>query len=438
MFDRPADGIMKAPVIGARRDLPVHSGGQGIYQHAADGRRFIDAASGAMVSNLGHGNAEVVRAVTEQLAKGPFAYRLHFRSEAVEAYAEALAARCPDGLDRCYFVSGGSEAIEAALKLARQAAIIRGERDRWKVISRYPGYHGTTFGALSATGYDPLTDPFEPFLARMPRVPVPVTWRDRAGRSDAEIAQAAAAALDAAIIREGAGTVLAFLMEPVGGASTGALVSPDAYFPAVREVCDRHGVLLIHDEVMCGAGRTGAFLAGDHWGCRPDFLVLSKGIGAGYVPLGAVVARGDLVDAVERGGGFAHGHTHANNPLAIANAARQGERLLDGLARLGTRYPFIGDTRGKGLLTAVEFVADRETATPFHPSWRVAERVVEAAFAREMILYERRSRGGRIGDHVLICPPLIVTAGEVDMILDRLDDALAAVSADLDAAGAGA
>jgi adenosylmethionine-8-amino-7-oxononanoate aminotransferase len=284
MFDRPADGIMKAPVIGARRDLPVHSGGQGIYQHAADGRRFIDAASGAMVSNLGHGNAEVVRAVTEQLAKGPFAYRLHFRSEAVEAYAEALAARCPDGLDRCYFVSGGSEAIEAALKLARQAAIVRGERDRWKVISRYPGYHGTTFGALSATGYDPLTDPFEPFLARMPRVPVPVTWRDRAGRSDAEIAQAAAAALDAAIIREGAGTVLAFLMEPVGGASTGALVSPDAYFPAVREVCDRHGVLLIHDEVMCGAGRTGAFLAGDHWGCRPDILVLVEGNRGGICP----------------------------------------------------------------------------------------------------------------------------------------------------------
>ncbi len=423
---------------------PWFAGAEGIWVTTEDGRRLIDGSSGAMVSNIGHGNRAVIEAMKRQLDQGPFAYRLHFRSHPSEELAENLQSRAPAGMGRVYLVSGGSEAVESAIKLARQAAIARQEAGRWKVISRFPGYHGTTLGALSLTGYDPLTRPFAPMMVQMPKIAAPVWWRDQ-GRNDMQALGLQFADLLAAKIEaEGPETVLAFIMEPVGGASTGALVAPDGYYGRIRDICDRYGIFLIHDEVISGIGRTGRFLAGEHWNCRPDFIVLSKGLASGYAPLGAVIARTDLVEAVQAAGGFAHGHTYAGNPLAacaglavlgvidreglVDNAAVQGEVLMAALQGLMAEFPIIGDVRGKGLLSAIEFVADRRTNDPFPPALKLSQRVVDAAMRRDLILYERRSLGGDRGDHVMVCPPLIVTGAEIGMIIERLRDTLIEVS----------
>lgn len=400
---------------------------------------MIDGSSGAMVVNIGHSNPAVLSAMRRQMDAATFAYRLHFENEPAEDLARQLVARMP-WLDRIFFVSGGSEAVESCLKLARQYAIATGQGTRHKVISRFPSYHGSTLGALSVTGYDPLTEPFQPMMATQPKIDAPYVWRDRDGRSPAEAGLAYADQLAARIEAEGPESVLAFIMEPVGGASTGALVSPDSYYPRIREICDRYGILLIHDEVMCGAGRTGRFLAGDHWGCRPDLVALSKGFGAGYVPLGAMAAPAWMVQPVLDHDEFQHGHTYAGNPLACAaggavlaeierlglteNAALMGDVLLAGLRDLAARHPIIGDVRGKGLLTAAEFVADHDTLAPLPPALNAHERIVELCYARGLIVYARRSRGGYAGDHVLICPPMIVTEAEIGEILSILDDAL--------------
>jgi adenosylmethionine-8-amino-7-oxononanoate aminotransferase len=281
----------------------------------------------------------------------------------------------------------------------------------------------------------------------MPKVAAPTAWAD--GRDPEDLATGAhyAALLEAKILAEGPGTVLAFILEPVGGASTGALVPPVGYMEAVREVCTRHGVLLIHDEVMSGGGRTGRFFGGQHWDAAPDILAVSKGFGAGYVPLGAMVARGGIVDAVMAAGGFLHGFTYAGNPLACAtglavideiergdlmgNAARTGAYFKAQMAGLMDRFPFIGDVRGIGMLLAMEFVADRASRAPLPPEMKAHERVVEAAYARGLIIYSRRSRGGFAGDHVLVCPPMITTPAQVDDIIGRLGDALAAFARDV-------
>jgi len=444
----PADGTRPASHLfyqsGRRRPLVARA--EGVYIWDADGRRRIDGSSGAMVANIGHSNRRVLDAMRAQMADATFAYRLHFENEPAEELARMVARRVP-GLDRIFFVSGGSEAVESCLKLARQWAVATGQGSRWKVISRYPSYHGSTLGALSVTGYDPLTEPFRPMMQAMPKIDAPAVWRDRDGLTLAERGLAYADQLEARILAVGPETVLAFIVEPVGGASTGALVAPDSYYPRIREICDRHGVLLIHDEVMCGAGRTGRFLAGEHWGCRPDLVALSKGFGAGYVPLGCMAAPARLVEPVlgDREG-FQHGHTYAGNPLACAagravldeidrldlmgNATRMGALLIEGLRALAQRYPFIGDVRGRGLLTAAEFVTPGGT-DPLPPGLDVYERIVEHCYDRGLIVYSRRSRGGHAGDHVLVCPPMIVTEAQLGEILSILDDALAGLAAEL-------
>jgi adenosylmethionine-8-amino-7-oxononanoate aminotransferase len=349
-------------------------------------------------------------------------------------------------MDRAFFVSGGSEAVESAMKLARQYAIAVGQASRWKVISRWPSYHGCTLGALAVTGYDSLADPFLPMMQVMPKVPAPRAWLDGLDADDPATGAHYAAQLEAKIVEEGPETVLAFILEPVGGASTGALVPPKGYMEAVRAVCDRHGVLLIHDEVMSGGGRTGRFFAGQHWGAAPDILAVSKGFGAGYVPLGAMVARGEIVDAVLEKGGFLHGFTYAGNPLACAagvavleeiarqgmmeNAATVGALLEAELRGLMDRFPFIGDVRGKGLLLAFEMVADRETKEPLPAGMKAFDRLTEQAYRRGLIVYPRRSRGGYSGDHVIVAPPMITTAAQVGEIMERLEDAVCAFAAD--------
>ncbi|MEG3661242.1 aspartate aminotransferase family protein [Celeribacter halophilus] len=424
----------------SRSPRPFLDHGEGIYLFDESGKRYIDGSSGAMVSNIGHSNPRVLAKMKAQMDKATFGYRLHFRTRPSEELAAKTVAMTPEGLDRVFFVSGGSEAVESATKLARQFALTQGQESRYKVISRFPSYHGCTLGALALTGYAPLRDPFAPMMQAMPSVAAPATYLDRDNLSEDERGLKYAELLRDRIIEEGPDTVLAFLMEPVGGASTGALVAPDSYYGRVREICDEFGVLLIYDEVMTGAGRTGKFLAAEHWGITPDIVALSKGFGAGYAPLGAIIAGAHLVDPVLDAGGFLHGFTYAGNPMAcsaglavleeiedqglIDNAARMGEVLMAQLQTLMDRYPFIGDVRGKGLLTAFEFVSDRDTMAPLPPEMDAYTRLVELAYERGLIIYSRRTRGGTAGDHFLLAPPLIITEAQIIEMIAILRDAL--------------
>ncbi|QFT80109.1 Taurine--pyruvate aminotransferase [Roseovarius sp. THAF27] len=431
----------------SRNPRPFLDHGEGIYLIDESGKRYIDGSSGAMVSNIGHSNPRVLAKMKAQMDKATFGYRLHFRTHPSEDLAAKTVAMTPDGLDRVFFVSGGSEAVESAVKLARQYALTQGHNGRYKVISRFPSYHGCTFGALDLTGYAPLRDPFAPMLSGMPKVAAPTTYLDRDNLTEEARGLKYAELLRDKILAEGPDTVLAFIMEPVGGASTGALVAPDSYYGRIREICDEFGVLLIYDEVMTGAGRTGKFLAAEHWGITPDIVSMSKGFGAGYAPLGAMVAGRRLVDPVLDAGGFAHGFTYAGNPLAcaaglavleemedhdlIGNAARMGDVLMTELRGLMDRYPFIGDVRGKGLLTAFEFVSDRTTMEPLDPALNAHDRLVELAYERGLILYSRRTRGGTKGDHFLVAPPLIITEDQIAEMMAILRDALDAFASEI-------
>ncbi len=409
---------------------------QGIYAWDVDGKRYIDASSGAMVSNIGHSNPRVLAAMKRQMDKATFAYRLHFENEPAESLASLIASLMPRGIDRVFFVSGGSEAIESCLKLARQYAWVTGQRRRSKVISLFPSYHGSTLGAAAVTGMDQFVEPFRDMITVMPRIPAATCYLDRDERTLEERGLRYAEMLREEIQRQGPENVLAFIMEPVGGASTGALVRPDSWYRRIAEICREFGVLLIADEVMSGAGRTGRFLACEHWQLRPDIVAMAKGLAAGYAPLGAMVADRKLVEAVMGHGGFAHGYTYAGNPLSCAAglavvrelldhglidaAAARGERMKARLMALKERYPFIGDVRGKGLLLAFELVADRETMEPLPAELQAHARLVEEAYRRGLIIYSRRTRGGTIGDHFMVCPPLIVSDAEIDEIMTLL------------------
>jgi adenosylmethionine-8-amino-7-oxononanoate aminotransferase len=435
-----------------RSRRPLVGRAEGIYFWDRAGKRYIDGSSGAMVANIGHGNPRVLAAMRRQMEEATFAYRLHFENEAAETLARRIAARMPPGLDRVFFVSGGSEAVESCVKLARQYAVATGQASRYKIISRFPSYHGATLGALALTGYTPMTSPFAPMMQEMPKIPAPTCYLDRddldweaRGRRYAEM-------LREEIRRQGADTVLAFIMEPVGGASTGALVAPHSYYARIREICDEYGVLLILDEVMSGVGRTGRFLAAEHWNLRPDIVALSKGFAAGYAPLGAMVADRRLVEPVLEQGGFVHGYTYAGNPLACAaglavlqeiesrdlmgNATRMGALLKRGLEGLMTRFPNIGDVRGLGLLLAFELVADRETMRPLPAAMNAHSRLVDLAYERGLIIYSRRTRGGLEGDHFMVCPPMIVEEEQIMEILSLVESSLAAYAAEAGLVGA--
>lgn len=414
-----------------------------------DGKRYLDGSSGAMVCNIGHSNENVLTAMRRQMEKSTFGYRLHFETEASEQLATKLADLMPDGLNKVFFVSGGSEAVETGLKLARQHAVSTGQSSRWKVISRTPSYHGCSLGALSVTGYAPLTASFAPMMQEMPKIPAPRAYLDGLDADDLATGQHYADMLDDKIQSEGPDSVLAFIVEPIGGASTGALVPPRGYMERIREICDRYGILLIMDEVMTGAGRTGKFLGSDHWSAQPDIVVMSKGLGAGYMPLGAVIANEQLVTPVLNAGGFAHGFTYAGNPLACAaglavvneiemqglcdNVTLMGDTLLARLSGLMQKYELIGDVRGKGLLTAFEFMADRDSKAPLPAHLNAHQRFVDLAYARGLIVYSRRTREGTEGDHILVCPPLIANAEHIDEIMDGLDASMAQFCQDIHA-----
>ncbi|MGQ3028019.1 MAG: aminotransferase family protein [Ferrovibrionaceae bacterium] len=427
---------------------PLVDRAEGIYLFDQQGRKVIDGSSGAMVVNIGHSNPTVLAAMRAQLDRVTFAYRLHFENDAAEDLAARLVGHMPPGMDKVFFVSGGSEAVESCLKMARQYAVAKGQHGRFKVISRFPSYHGSTLGALAVTGYTALTQPFAPMMHEMPKIPAPTAYLDRDGLTMEERGLRYADMLEAEIRAQGPETVLAFIMEPVGGASTGALVAPDSYYGRIREICDRWGIILIYDEVMSGAGRTGRFLAAEHWNQKPDLIALSKGFAAGYSPLGAMVAPDWMVQPVLDAGGFQHGHTYAGNPLAcaaglavldeierqdlIGNAARMGDRLKTRLEGLKNRFPFIGDVRGKGLLLAAEMVADPLTMRPLPKEKNAYNRIVDLAYDRGLIIYSRRTRGGFEGDHFLVCPPMIIDEGQVDEVMAILEDSLDALATELD------
>lgn len=434
----------------SRLPRPELDRAEGIYMWDKSGKRYIDGSSGAMVSNIGHSNPAVLAAMRAQMDKSTFGYRLHFQTGPSEELAEKITQLTPEGLDRVFFVSGGSEAVESALKMARQYALIQGQAQRYKVISRYPSYHGATLGALSITGYAPMTSPFDPMMQTMPKIPAPRAYLDGLDASDPATGLHYANMLEAKILEEGSATVLAFIVEPVGGASTGALVSPVGYMQRIREICNQYNVLLIHDEVMTGGGRTGKFFGAEHWDTPPDLIALSKGFGAGYAPLGAMIARDDMVEAVLDAGGFIHGYTYAGNPLACTaglavlkeieeheltqNAARMGDALTIRLQSLMQHYPIIGDVRGKGLLTAFEFMADQITKAPLPAELNAYQRLVEIAYENGLIIYSRRTRGGTSGDHFLVCPPMTVTESQLEEITDILDQSIAQFMTEMPAA----
>lgn len=425
-----------------RKQLPIIDHAQGVWMWDRDGKKYLDGCSGAVVSNIGYGNPRILEAVQDQAAKTFFAYRTQFENEPACRLSERLASVSAPHLSKVFFVSGGSEAVETAVKLCRQYFYARGEGSRYMFISREPSYHGCTLGALALTSYAPLEAPFRPLLTPFPKIPAPTCYRCAFHKTYPSCGLCCAHALEEAILRAGPANVAAFIAEPVGGASTGALVPPDGYFDIIQQVCRRHGVLLILDEVMTGFGRTGKLFAYEHWGVEADVVALSKGMSAGYYPLGAVLSRAEIVDEVVGKGGFSHGFTYAGNPMACAvglevltiiteknlsdNAARMGRVLKPALAAMAGRHPIIGQVRGKGLLLAIELVADPATREPYPAERQAALMLTDEAFARGLIVYPRRSIHGLAGDHVLIAPPLIISEDECHEILNRLEDALSA------------
>jgi adenosylmethionine-8-amino-7-oxononanoate aminotransferase len=430
-----------------RKKLPFIAESRGVYMWDQTGKQYIDACSGAIVSNIGHGNARVQEAIGRQAQKTFFAYRTQFENEPAVALAAELVQHSAAHLNRVFYVSGGSEAVETAMKLCRQYFYDRGEGSRYLFISREPSYHGCTLGALALTSYAPLEAPFRPLLQVFPKIPAPYCYRCALGRTYPECGVQCARQLEDVIRRQGPANVAAFVAEPVGGASTGAIVPPPEYFGIIQQICRKYGIFLILDEVMTGFGRTGKLFAYEHWGVEADIVALSKGMSSGYYPLGAVITRASIVEEVIKKGGFAHGFTYAGNPMACAvglevvriiveddlagNAARMGERLQAGLTRLAERHAVIGQVRGKGLLQAIELVEDRDTRQPFAADLQIGLRLTDLAFEEGLIIYPRRPINGLSGDHVLVAPPLIVTAEEVEEILNRLERALTRVTEQL-------
>jgi adenosylmethionine-8-amino-7-oxononanoate aminotransferase len=429
-----------------RVGYPVAVRGEGAYLIDRDGKRYLDASGGAAVSCLGHSDAAVIHAIQEQLARLPFAHTSFFTNEPMEALADALVGRAPAPLEKVYFVSGGSEAVEAALKLARQYFVEQGEPQRRHVIGRRQSYHGNTLGALAVGGNQWRRRQFEPLLVEATHVSPCYAYRGKvAGESDEAYGARLAAELEAEIRRLGEDRVIAFVAETVVGATLGAAPPVRGYFTRVREVCDRYGVLLILDEVMCGMGRCGALWAFEQEGVVPDLVAIAKGLGAGYQPIGAVMVSGGIYEAIVSGSGFfQHGHTYLGHAAACAGALAVQRRLHeDGLlARVGPlgaaleaklramfgAHPHVGDIRGRGLFWGLELVAERETKAPFDPGQRVHARLKAQALKTGLLCYPM---GGTIdgarGDHVLLAPPFIVEEQQLDELAAKLRDALDAV-----------
>ena len=428
---------------------PVAVRGDGPYIIDSDGRRYLDASAGAAVSSLGHSHSAVIQAIKDQLDALPYAHTSFFTSEPSEALAEHLTARAPDGLAKVYFVSGGSEANETAIKLARQYFVETGRPERHRIIARHQSYHGNTLAALAVGGNPARREMFGPLLIETSHITPCYAYRyKRPDESDETFGRRAAGELEAEILRLGPETVAAFVAEPVVGATAGAVPPVPGYFKQIREICDRYEVLLILDEVMCGMGRTGTLFACEQDGIAPDLLTCAKGLGAGYQPIGAALVTGEIFEAIAAGSGFfQHGFTYIGHAAACAAGLAvqrtiESEGLLDNVRRQGAalrarleerfgNHHHVGDIRGRGLFIGLELVADRASRAPFDPARKLHARVKAEAMARGLLCYPGGGTiDGRRGDHILLAPPFIIEDDHVELIVERLGEAVDAALAD--------
>ena len=429
-----------------RASLPTAVRGDGVYLYDSEGKSYFDGSGGAAVSCLGHSDADVISAVKSQLDSLDFAHTGFLTSEPAEELADRLVAHAPEGIERVYLVSGGSEAVEAALKLARQYMIEIGQPERTQFIARRQSYHGNTLGALGTGGNMWRRAPFDPVMVSASHIAPCFEYRERqAGESAEAYGLRAANELENEIQRLGPETVIGFLAEPVVGATAGAVPSVTGYFKRIREICDKYGVLLILDEVMCGMGRTGSFFACEQDDVRPDIVTIAKGLGAGYQPIGAMLCSAQIYQAIQDGSGFfQHGHTYLGHPVACAAANAVVKKLTEGgmtgrsrkmgqyleaalLSEFG-QHPSVGDIRGRGMFRGLEFVKDRETKEPFDPDLKVAARLKAKALENGLICYPMSGTiDGQRGDHVLIAPPFISTESQIDELVSKLSRSVAEV-----------
>ncbi len=427
-------------------EYPEAVRGEGVYLYDARGRRYLDGSGGAIVVTVGHGVPEIAEAIAQQAARLAYVHGTEFTSPVMEALATELGKRAPMDDARLYLVSGGSEATETAIKLARQYHLARGEPRRHKVIFRWPSYHGATLGALTVSGRSNLRAGFAPLLAAMPHIPAPYAYRCHLPGCGPTCSLECCHALEAKIAEEGPDMMAAFICEPVIGASAGAVVPPPEYYPMVRDICDRYGVLLIADEVMCGMGRTGRWFAIEHWDVRPDVVTVGKGLTSGYVPGGGLLVRGEIVEAVRTGGGFPHGFTYSHHPVVAAAGLAvlhylERHRLVERAATLGVYLherlrtlldlPAVGDVRGLGLMAAVEIVQDRETKRPYPRERHAAEAIQREAFARGLVVYPSGGQADGAGDLVMIGPPLVIERAQIDELVSILREAIVAATRSL-------
>ena len=433
---------------------PLASQAEGVVIRDSAGKEYIDASSGAAVSCLGHSHPDVLAAMREQLDKLAYAHTSFFTTEVAEQLADELVARAPQGMGHVFFVSGGSEAVEAALKLARQYFVERGECQRQYVVTRRQSYHGITLGALAVGGREQQRRAFAPLLIETHHVSPVYDYRGRRADETAQVyGERLAQELEDKLEELGGENVIAFIAETVVGATLGAVPAVPGYFKRVREICDLHGVLLILDEVMCGMGRTGTLHACEQEGISPDLMAIAKGLGGGYAPIGALLLQNKIFDATAAGSGaFQHSHTYMGHPLAcaaalavqrvmqrdhlLANVQAQGSHLSRRLKDRFGNHPFVGDVRGRGLLQGIELVSDRGSKEPFDPSLQLHARVKREAMARGLMVYPTGGTvDGTRGDHVLLAPPFIVGATTIETIVERLGEAIDAATAAIGSAG---
>jgi hypothetical protein len=423
--------------------LPTAVRGEGCYLYDAEGRAYLDGSGGAAVSCLGHSDADVRAAIHAQLDRVAFAHTGFFTSEPAEALADLLVEHAPEGIDKVYLLSGGSEAVEAAIKLARQYFLESGQPERHRLIARRQSYHGNTLGALAAGGNAWRRENYAPLLVETHHIAPCFEYRERREDETPEVyGQRAADELEAEILRLGPETVMAFIAEPVVGATAGAVPSVPGYFRRIREICDRYGVLLILDEVMCGMGRTGSLFASDQDGVAPDIVTIAKGLGAGYMPIGAMLCSARIHDAIVQGSGsFQHGHTYHGHPLAAAAAhavlqailgrglvervQEQGAKLERALQDTFGQHAHVGDIRGRGLFRGIELVENRTTKQAFDPARKLHVHVKSAAMKEGLIVYPAGGTiNGRDGDHVLIAPPFIIEDAQIEELVTKLKRAV--------------
>jgi adenosylmethionine-8-amino-7-oxononanoate aminotransferase len=456
--DPSRSGGEAAPVIGGGQEafyarsnavpLPVIERASGIHFWDEDGNRYIDVSSGPVVSSIGHGSAHVAEAMAAQAKTLEYAFARLARNRANIEFAGRLARLAGPGFERVSLTSGGSEAMENAIKFLRQYAIATGKPSKTKIITLQPSYHGATIAMLAMNGEVMMAPFLDGFATPSEKVPAPLSYRLPENHDVASYARHCAEALDRKIAELGAENVLAFAIEPIGGLSTGCVVPPAAYIRDIREICTRHGVHLVFDEVLCGVGRTGKFLAAHHWPeARPDIVVLAKALGSGYSPLGAMLASAEMVDELAGLTGFEFQYSYNANPVScaagmavmdeferldlVACAVTRGAQLRAGLEALQARIPIIGDVRGLGLLLAVELVADRDTKTPLPNDVQPPDRVRIHGLRNGLMIYSRPTSGGRYGHWFIVAPPLIVSEDDCEELLRRLEATLTDFSDEL-------